>query len=50
MKAANVPVKKGKMRGSSNAGKDWVGEVTLKHIYEIAKVKLMVCIFNWLKA
>ena len=43
MKAANVPLKKGKMKGASNTGKEWVGdEVTLKHIYEIAKIKRSV--------
>ncbi|KAI5807249.1 mitochondrial 54S ribosomal protein YmL19 [Peziza echinospora] len=40
MKAANVPLKKGKMKGANNPGKEWVGdEVTLKHVYEIAKIK-----------
>ena len=42
MKAANVPIRKGKMKGSSNAGKQTVGQVTLKHVFEIAKIKLTV--------
>ncbi|KAF8473984.1 mitochondrial 54S ribosomal protein YmL19 [Kalaharituber pfeilii] len=40
MKAANVPLKKGKMKGAANPGKEYVGDpLTLKHIYEIAKIK-----------
>lgn len=38
-----MPLKKGKMKGANNPGKEFVGgEVTLKHIYEIAKIKLTV--------
>ncbi|KAF8421304.1 mitochondrial 54S ribosomal protein YmL19 [Tirmania nivea] len=40
MKAGNVPVRRNKMKGASNPGKEFVGEVTLKHVYEIAKIKL----------
>jgi len=42
MKASNVPIRKNKMKGASNPGKEFVGEVTLKHVYEIAKIKLTV--------
>ncbi|KAH8150576.1 uncharacterized protein LAJ45_05272 [Morchella importuna] len=38
-KAAGVPEVKGKMKGAHNPGKEFVGEVSLKHIYEIAKIK-----------
>jgi ribosomal protein L11 len=39
-KAANAPLgKKGKMKGASNPGKEWVGEISLKHLFEIAKIK-----------
>jgi len=38
-----VPLnKKGRMKGASNPGKEWVGEVGLKQIYEIALVKQTV--------
>jgi large subunit ribosomal protein L11 len=33
---------KGKMKGAHNPGKEFVGEVSLKHIYEIAKIKKSV--------
>ncbi|KAI5804996.1 60S ribosomal protein L19, mitochondrial precursor [Geopyxis carbonaria] len=39
MQAAGVEKKKGKMKGAMNAGTETVGKVTLKHIYEIAKIK-----------
>lgn len=39
MNAANVPLRKNKMKGAMNPGKESVGEVSLKHIYEIAKIK-----------
>ncbi|KAK4152051.1 ribosomal protein L11, N-terminal domain-containing protein [Chaetomidium leptoderma] len=40
LNAAEVPaVKKGKRKGASNPGKETVGTVSLKHIYEIAKIK-----------
>ncbi|KAG0129250.1 mitochondrial 54S ribosomal protein YmL19 [Tuber indicum] len=39
-KAAALPLdKKGRMKGASNPGKEWVGEIGLKHVYEIAKIK-----------
>ncbi|KAH6856966.1 mitochondrial 54S ribosomal protein YmL19 [Chaetomium sp. MPI-CAGE-AT-0009] len=40
LNAAEVPAgKKGKRKGASNPGKETVGTVSLKHIYEIAKIK-----------
>jgi large subunit ribosomal protein L11 len=40
LNAAEVPVgKKGKKKGASNPGTETVGTVSLKHIYEIAKIK-----------
>lgn len=40
LNAAEVPVgKKGKKKGASNPGKETVGTVSLKHVYEIAKIK-----------
>ncbi|RPA90249.1 mitochondrial 54S ribosomal protein YmL19 [Choiromyces venosus 120613-1] len=39
-KAAALPIdKKGRMKGASNPGKEWVGETSLKHIFEIAQIK-----------
>ncbi|KAK4165266.1 ribosomal protein L11, N-terminal domain-containing protein [Cladorrhinum sp. PSN259] len=38
--AAEVPVsKKGMRKGAANPGKETVGTVSLKHVYEIAKIK-----------
>ncbi|KAK4040244.1 ribosomal protein L11, N-terminal domain-containing protein [Parachaetomium inaequale] len=40
LNAAEVPAgKKGKRKGASNPGKETVGSVSLKHVYEIAKIK-----------
>lgn len=40
LNAAEAPIgKKGKRKGASNPGKEIVGTVSLKHIYEIAKIK-----------
>ncbi|KAK4097389.1 mitochondrial 54S ribosomal protein YmL19 [Parathielavia hyrcaniae] len=40
LNAAEVPIaKKGKRKGASNPGKETVGTVSLKHVYEIAKIK-----------
>ncbi|KAM7222692.1 putative 50S ribosomal protein L11 [Rhypophila decipiens] len=39
LNAANSPMKKGKRKGASNPGTETVGTVSLKHIYEIAKIK-----------
>lgn len=39
MKAAGVEMKKGRMRGAGNPGTETVGEVSIKHVYEIAKIK-----------
>jgi len=30
---------KGKMKGTNNPGSDWVGTISLKHVYEIARIK-----------
>lgn len=37
--AAGAPIRGGKLKGASNPGKESVGEVSLKHVYEIAKIK-----------
>lgn len=37
LKAANIPEKKGKLKGKS--GNEIVGTISLKHVYEIAKIK-----------
>ncbi|KAL2754356.1 hypothetical protein ACRALDRAFT_1049781 [Sodiomyces alcalophilus JCM 7366] len=40
LNAANVPLSpKGQRKGASNPGKETVGTVSLKHVYEIAKIK-----------
>lgn len=40
LNATDAPIGKGgKKRGASNPGKEVVGTVSLKHIYEIAKIK-----------
>ncbi|KAH6672714.1 50S ribosomal protein L11 [Plectosphaerella plurivora] len=40
LNAADAPTgKKGKRKGASNPGKEVVGTVSLKHVYEIAKIK-----------
>src|SRR3954466_2543686 len=39
LKAAGVQETKGKLKGANNPGKDSVGEISLKHVYEIAKIK-----------
>jgi large subunit ribosomal protein L11 len=37
LKAANVELKKGKLKGKS--GNEIVGMISLKHVYEIARIK-----------
>ncbi|KFY06077.1 hypothetical protein V492_08159, partial [Pseudogymnoascus sp. VKM F-4246] len=37
--AAGAPMRKSKLKGAMNPGKESVGTVTLKHVYEIAKIK-----------
>lgn len=37
--AAGAPIRKSKLKGAMNPGKESVGTVTLKHVYEIAKIK-----------
>ena len=39
LQAAGVQPRKAKIRGSGQAGKDIVGEVSLKHVYDIAQIK-----------
>jgi large subunit ribosomal protein L11 len=40
LNAAEAPIgKKGQRKGASSPGKETVGTVSLKHIYEIAKIK-----------
>ncbi|KAI9873717.1 MAG: hypothetical protein M1823_007855, partial [Watsoniomyces obsoletus] len=40
LQAAGIPESKGgKVRGASNPGHETIGTVTLKHVYEIAKIK-----------
>lgn len=37
--AAGAPSRKGKLKGAMNPGKENVGQISLKHVYEIAKIK-----------
>lgn len=39
LQAAGVPERKGRVRGAMQPGKETIGEVSLKHVYEIAKIK-----------
>ena len=39
LQAAGVEQRKGQVRGATNPGKESVGEVSLKHVYSIAKIK-----------
>ncbi|KKY27707.1 putative mitochondrial 54s ribosomal protein 19 [Phaeomoniella chlamydospora] len=39
LKAAGVEPLKNRLRGANNPGKEHVGTVSLKHVYEIAKIK-----------
>lgn len=39
MRAANVPERKGRIRGAMQPGKEIIGKVSLKHIYDIARIK-----------
>ena len=39
MNAANIKERKGKIRGAMMPGQETIGEVSLKHIYEMAKIK-----------
>ncbi len=39
LQAANVKERKGRVRGSSLPGKEMIGEVSLKHVYDIARIK-----------
>jgi large subunit ribosomal protein L11 len=39
MRAAGIEPRKNRLRGSMNPGKDEIGKISLKHLYEIAKIK-----------
>ena len=39
MNAAKVAPRKGKLRGAMTPGQESIGQVSLKHVYEIAKIK-----------
>ena len=39
MQAAGVKERKGRIRGAMQPGRETVGEVSLKHVYDIAKIK-----------
>jgi large subunit ribosomal protein L11 len=39
LNAAGVEKKKGKLKGTGNPGQETIGKVSLKHVYEIAKIK-----------
>lgn len=39
LQAAGVKERKNRVRGAMNPGKETIGEVSLKHVYNIAKIK-----------
>ena len=39
LRSAGIKERKGKLRGAMMPGKESVGQITLKHVYEIAKIK-----------
>lgn len=39
LQAANVEPRKNRLRGAINPGHDTIGQVSLKHVYEIAQIK-----------
>ena len=39
LQAANVKDKKGQLKGGGKPGIETIGQVSLKHVYEIAKIK-----------
>ena len=39
LRAANVKERNGKVKGAMSPGKESVGQVSLKHVYDIAKIK-----------
>ena len=39
LQAANVKERNGKVKGAMSPGRESVGEVSLKHVYDIAKIK-----------
>ena len=43
LKAADVAPRKGRLRGAMNPGTEIIGEISLKHVFEMAKLKQTVC-------
>lgn len=41
--AAGVEKRKNKLKGTTAPGTEIIGKVSLKHVYEIAKIKQTVC-------
>ncbi|RSL56589.1 hypothetical protein CEP54_008754 [Fusarium duplospermum] len=39
LNAADAPIRKGSRKGAGNPGHETVGTISLKHVYEIAKIK-----------
>lgn len=39
LQAANVEPRKNRVRGAMNPGHESIGQVSLKHVYEIARIK-----------
>ncbi|KAK2766944.1 hypothetical protein FQN54_006259 [Arachnomyces sp. PD_36] len=39
LQAAGVDLRKNRLRGAENPGRETIGKVSLKHVYEIAKIK-----------
>lgn len=39
MQAAGVEPRKNRLRGAMNPGRETIGQVSLKHVYEIAQIK-----------
>lgn len=39
LNSAGAPIRKSRLKGAMNPGKENVGQVSLKHVYEIAKIK-----------
>lgn len=39
LKAVDAPIRKDKLKGAMQPGKESIGTISLKHVYEIAKIK-----------
>ena len=39
MQAAGIKDRKGKLRGTTKPGHETIGQISLKHVYELAKIK-----------